>query len=527
MQKNRSDDFPGVDYGGLIAYRCPQFQNRGTVMEFGSEHRKGRWYQAAVGGLIGAGGLAAVSVVAAVGPTAGLSGLVDMHGPTGQSIARPATDGGSDAGEDWKDGKDGKEDVREVPCDSDDLIEAIVRANAKGGQKLELDPKCTYTLTAYDDTDGRSGLPEIEERVSINGNGATIVRAANAEPFRIFTVGDGGNLTLRDLTVKGGDTRSDQGGGGLLVREGGRASVEDSTFTLNRSSSNGGAIANRGVTRILGDENRKDDPKDDHGDDWSGKDGTDSTDSYGKDGVRDGATEITNNSAEDNGGAIYNVGSLTVEDARLDRNSADLGGALANFRGVAKLTDTKVDSNDAVTAGGGVFTSGSDTITEIKGSALTDNTAGNDGGGFWNGGSTTYVRDSVVKHNTATESGGGAFNLGGEVVVEKSEINENKALTGDGGGIFNGGEFVLRDSEVKQNTAFGDDAVGGGIINIANGRVTLRDTRVVENASTEPPGGVATTNDNVFVDDKSTIIRNRPTNCADGPEFEEVRNCFG
>ena len=518
-------------------------------MEFGSEHRKRRWYQAAVGGLIGASGLAAVSVVAAVGPTAGLSGLVDVHGPTAQSIARPAADGGSDdAGEDWN-GRDDKEDVREVPCDSDDLIEAIVRANAKGGQKLELDPKCTYTLTAYDDTDGRSGLPEIEERVSINGNGATIVRAANADPFRIFTVGDGGNLTLRDLTVKGGDTRSDQGGGGLLVREGGRASVEDSTFTLNRSSSNGGAIANRGVTRILGDESSKDDPKDDgkkddgkkddgkkddHGDDWSGKDSTDDTDSaddtdssYGKDGVRDSATEITNNSAEDNGGAIYNVGSLTVEDARLDRNSADEGGALANVRGVAKLTDTKVDSNDAVTAGGGVFTSGSDTITEIKDSALTDNTAGNDGGGFWNGASTTYVRDSVVKHNTATESGGGAFNIGGEVVVDKSEINENKALTGDGGGVFNGGEFVLRDSEVKQNTAFGDDAVGGGIVNVANGRLTLRDTRVVENASTEPPGGVATTNDNVFVDDKSTIIRNRPTNCADGPEFEEVRNCFG
>jgi predicted outer membrane repeat protein len=503
-------------------------------MEFGSEHRKRRWYQVAVGGLIGASGLAAVGVVAAVGPATGLSGLADVHGLASQSIARPAADGGSDdAADDRRDGKDGNEDVREVPCDSDELIEAIVRANAKGGQKLELDPKCTYTLTAFDDTDGRSGLPEIEERVSINGHGATIVRAANAESFRIFTVGDGGNLTLRDLTVKGGDTRSDQGGGGLLVREGGRATVEDSTFTLNRSSSNGGAIANRGVTRILGEEDRKDDPKDDgkkddHGDDygddsWSGKDGVDT----GKDGVRDGATEITNNSAEDNGGAIYNVGSLTVEDARLDRNSADLGGALANFRGVARLTDTEVDSNHALTAGGGVFTINSGTITEIKDSALTDNTAGNDGGGLWNGASTTYVRDSEVKHNAAVDDGGGAFNIGGEVVVDKSEINENKALAGDGGGVFNGGDFVLRDSEVKENTAFGDDAVGGGIANVANGRLTLRDTRVVENASTEPPGGIATTNDNVFVDDESTIIKNRPTNCADGPEFEEVPNCFG
>jgi hypothetical protein len=110
-------------------------------MEFGSEHRRRRWYQAAVGGLIGASGLAAVSVVAAVGPTAGLSGLVDVHGPTGQSIARPAADGGSDdAGEDWKDGKDGKDDVREVPCDSDDLIEAIVRANARGDRSSNSTP---------------------------------------------------------------------------------------------------------------------------------------------------------------------------------------------------------------------------------------------------------------------------------------------------------------------------------------------------------------------------------------------------
>ena len=563
---------------------------------------------AAIGGLVGASGLAAVGVMTIVTPDAGTGNPADRQSSSGRTVARPPVDGGSkeqadgrsagndgdngeeggsssnsggdsssdggkdgsdwgddgwndgnsgkdgkddwakDGKDDWaRDGKDGKDSDKgkerrdiKVPCDPDKLIAALVHANAEGSAKLELEPKCTYTLTVYDDIENDmgevTGLPEILGRVKIDGNGATIVRAGNAAPFRIFTVGVGGDLTLSDLKVKGGDARGDLGGGALLVQEGGRATVEESTLTLNRSDSVGGAVSNFGVTRIVGDKSddhkddpKKDDPKGDekeYGNKKEYEDDSSSDGKDGKDGSRDGVSELTFNSAGDGGGAVFNAGSLTVEKAKLTRNDTeDDGGALINISGVAKVTKTEIDGNHALGFGGGVASVNAGTITQIDKSSVTNNNAGEDGGGVWNGAASLYVRETKIKHNTAQDDAGGLQQIGGEAVVEKSEINENKALTGDGGGAANAlGGLILRRSEVKRNTAFGEGAVGGGIFHVS-GDLRLTGTRVIENASTEPPGGIAALDD-VFVDDKSVIIKNRPTNC-DGPMFEEVPNCFG
>ncbi|MGW5366293.1 hypothetical protein [Actinopolymorpha pittospori] len=469
----------------------------------------------------------------------------ESYGDGGNEDSDHSEDGYGKDGEDGygRDGDMGKEhgDIK-VPCDSDALIAALVHANAEGSAKLELEPKCTYTLTVFDDIEidmGEvTGLPEILGRVRINGNGAEIVRAANAEPFRIFTVGVGGDLTLSDLKVKGGDARGDLGGGALLVQEGGRATVEESTFTLNRSDSVGGAVSNFGVTEIVGDksDDHKDDPKKDdssrgdekeYGNKKENEDDSSSDGKDGKDGSRDGVSKLTLNSADDGGGALYNAGSLKVEKAKLTHNdTADQGGALVNFAGVAKVTKTEIDGNHALGDGGGVVSINAGTITQIDKSSVTNNNAGGDGGGVWNGAASLYVRDTKIKHNAARDDAGGLQQLGGEAVVDKSEINENKALTGDGGGAANAlGDLILRRSEVNRNTAFGAGAVGGGIFHVS-GDLRLTDTRVIENASTEPPGGIAALDD-VFVDDDSVIIKNRPTNCDDGPIFEEVPNCFG
>ena len=96
-----------------------------------------------------------------------------------------------------------------------------------------------------------NGLPEIVRPVTIKGENATVLRATNAAAFRIFNVGVGGDLTLHDLTVKGGFAQPGLGGGGLLVQAGGRATILDSRITGNQSSSAGGGVTNFGVTRIL------------------------------------------------------------------------------------------------------------------------------------------------------------------------------------------------------------------------------------------------------------------------------------
>ncbi|GAA4998351.1 hypothetical protein [Actinopolymorpha pittospori] len=523
-------------------------------MEFGSEHKRKRWYVAVVGGMVGASGLATAGVVTIIAPSTGPASAAE------QTVARSAADGGSkddgkkddgkkddgkkddgkkddgkkDDGkkDDGKKDDDKRKDVKKIGCDPDELIAALVRANADGGAKLELEPKCTYTLTAFDEGDTGfenelSGLPQIVERVKIDGNGAKIVRAANAEPFRIFNVGVGGDLTLRDLTLKGGDARETElGGGALLVQEGGRATVEDSKLTLNRSDSFGGAITNLGITKISGEDKseKDDDQKDDPKKDDYGKDGSK------KDDHREDGSEITNNSAVLDGGAIANVGALSVEKTRVSRNDAENGGALATFAGVAKVTKSEVDHNQALEDGGAVFAEGDGTIMQVKESYVHDNTAGEDGGAFFSEGSQFFVERSKVVHNTAGDDGGAAINNFGEFVVEKSKLNENKAIGGVAGGFGNAGEAVLRNSEVNENTAFAPfsefSGFGGGIVNVDEGTLRLTKTDVIENASTEAPGGVFNdVEDGVLVDDKSTIIKNRPTNCAGSPE--DVPNCFG
>ncbi|MGW5366287.1 hypothetical protein [Actinopolymorpha pittospori] len=502
-------------------------------MNFGSVRRK-RWYLAAIGGVAGASGLAAIGVVLSGPPAVGTNEAARQDVPAAQSRAGDggSKDGGSEDGDKGKEhegeeqgtehadeyggDEDGKEygeagKGKRVPCDSDLLIAALVRANAEGVGKLELEPKCTYTLTAFDDdeTGQLSGLPAILARVSIEGNAATIVRAANAEPYRIFNVGFGGDLTLKDLTVKGGDTRSQLGGGALLVQEGGRATIKESKLTLNRSATGGGAISNFGVTRIVG------------GDTADGKHGKD--DKEGKDGERDAVTEISYNSSVLDGGAILNAGTLTVDRARLSgNNSLDDGGALVNG-GVAKLSRTKLDRNHSVEEGGAIAALGAAAITELRSSSVTGNSSG-DAGGIANDNGVLYLQRTEVRHNTAADDAGGVQNLVGIATVDQSRISENSALTGQGGGFANlGGTAVLRDSEVKLNRAFGPAGLGAGILNM-QGDLTLTDTKVVENASTLPPGGIST-NNTIEVDDDSTIIKNRPTNCEGNAV--DVANCFG
>ncbi|MEV6813077.1 hypothetical protein AB0M52_13215, partial [Micromonospora sp. NPDC051296] len=93
-------------------------------------------------------------------------------------------------------------EVREVPCDDDELIEALDLANRDEGGTLKLAPDCTYELDEFDKKSD-AGLPTIKQEIKIEGNGSTIKRESR-DGFRIFRVADGGDLTLKDVTVKNG-----------------------------------------------------------------------------------------------------------------------------------------------------------------------------------------------------------------------------------------------------------------------------------------------------------------------------------
>ncbi len=529
-------------------------------MDFGPKHRKRIWFTAAVGGLASVTGLAAVSIVASVA-SPGLRS--DLPSASGRQVAAQSA-GGDD--KDAKKSKDGKSDSYgmaydryvDVPCDPDELIQAILTANAEGGGALKLAEHCTYTLTR---TQGGGGLPPITQRVTIKGNGASIVRSAGASipQFRIFEVAVGGDLSLQDLSVKygiGTNTSSGPGigGGGLLVQPGGMANVENSTFAYNWSTSVGGAIANFGITKVTGDGGR--DMRDGGLYEPKGKDGAsqwgkDAASEWGKDGASQGGkdqwgkepdgvwrSDLNNNFAQGigsapsvvGGGAIFSNRFLTVENTRLSYNSAvgnADGGAIATTDGgVTILRSILVDHNRAGDDGGGVYSIDGATTT-LERSYVSDNVSGGAGAGINNQTTTAmppamHLLSTIVRHNSSGDSGGG-INNSGKLVVDNSRINEN-TTSEDGGGLYNtstSAQTVLRHTEVDLNKAIGTSSQAGGIDNVS-GTLSLLATSVAENLSVNEPGGIRTNNSNVDVDDESEIIRNRPTNC-----LGSVPNCFG
>ncbi|MFF4901111.1 hypothetical protein [Streptomyces sp. NPDC001068] len=347
----------------------------------------------------------------------------------------------------------GQDDGTRVPCSSTALITAIVAASP--GETLSLSSACTYHLTSP--FSSGDGLPPIDEKLTILGNGATIVRdGSGTAAFRIFHVKDDGILRLENLAVRGGNTTGD--GGGILVDPGGKLTLVGVDVTDNTALGGGGGVAvSAGATAV----------------------------------VRRGWIAFNNAL---NGAGLYSGGTLTMDDSELSRNHArNVGGALARVAGTAYVHASLVRRNTSDTAGGGVVNGGP--------------------------GRLEFGDSKIANNTTSGTSGGGIQNLS-DLRLEKTEVSGNVVggRAGVGGGISNAtttAVLVLKGSEILRNSANGDGgSKAGGIYNDA-GTVTLDHTHVRDNASTVAPGGVYTTKQFTVV--SSSITRNIPTNCTGSP----------
>jgi hypothetical protein len=202
---------------------------------------------------------------------------------------------------------------KQVPCDAFELVDAINKSNSAGGiHTLELAQGCTYELTWIEDmTNGHNGLPTILTEMTINGNGATIIRADNAPNFRIFHVGSKTTLRLNNLTIENGHADG-----------GGSSNYED----------RGGAILNRGILSI-------------------------------------NSVLITNNYAGYVGG-IYNTGNITIKNSTISHNNADsLTNGLLNT-GEMEITHSTISDNGLITYGDAIWNKGT---LNVVNSTISDN----------------------------------------------------------------------------------------------------------------------------------------------------------
>ena len=327
------------------------------------------------------------------------------------------------------------------------LVDAIDSANentavgactkGSGADTIILPANSTQTLDTINtytyDQAGATGLPAITSTITIEGNGATIERAANAPEFRIFAVFADGNLTLQETIVSGGvlanpDEDPYESGGAIATYDG-TLTLIDSTISEN-SSEFGGGIFNYGGALDI----------------------TNSTIS--------GNTGVANPlEAQDglagSGGGIYNLlGAVDVTNSTISGNSATYGGgfmslnltavsgdASENAAGPVTLTNSTISDNTASSEGGGIFNvAGTASLSE---STVSGNSAGTTGGGIYSGGyfegetnALVKVTNSTISGNSAEQSGGGMYidNQGGSAEVLNSTITGNSAEKA--GGVY-------------------------------------------------------------------------------------------
>ncbi len=188
-------------------------------------------------------------------------------------------------------------------------------------------------ITIADDITLTEPLQPITGTITIEGGGHTI---SGDNQFRIFDV-NGGNLTLKNLTLTDGKAPDDEDGGALRLGEGARVTVENVSFSDN-AAFQGGAIATSGDDASLSVLNSNF--------------LRNSSSSYaGALFIEGGMIDITkssfqNNQADYYGGAIAaHAGRVSVSNSTFASNVADGGGALEVFAADVTLTHVTMMKN--------------------------------------------------------------------------------------------------------------------------------------------------------------------------------------
>lgn len=191
------------------------------------------------------------------------------------------------------------------------------------------------------------------------------------------------------------------------------------------------------------------------------------------------------------GGGVFNSGTLTLSNDKVVNNSTPNGGnggGIFNTKGKLNLKSTDVNNNTATQNGGGLNNVGGGQVT-ISAREFYNNRATNGGGIFNNGGggkgaTLTIANNTVIDYNIVTGAGGGLYNTSGQVMMTGGSIYENSS--GAGGGIYTvGGNVSLTYVYLYSNFAKTGD--GGGIR--ANGNVTLKGGTVQGNTAKNGQGG--------------------------------------
>ncbi|MFZ1401156.1 MAG: Calx-beta domain-containing protein [Candidatus Promineifilaceae bacterium] len=259
----------------------------------------------------------------------------------------------------------------------------------------------------------------IVQDLTLNGAGVGSTIIDGSASGRVLETA--GNVTITGVTIQNGSHNPADIFGGAGIANYGVLRVEDSLITGNSTTSGGGGIFNNHQLTLVN-------------------------------------SEVSGNSAGSVGGGIVNYSSdtITITNSLIANNDAAQGGGVYSI-GQLIVNDSTVQGNMAEVIGGGVIIWGGTAV--LNRTTLTENEAVQYGAGLLNNGGVFTLTNSTVSGNSAPDYVGVA-NIGSTVqgTILNSTIAFNivtSAGTSHFGGVanFNGGTLTIQNSIVAQNSA--------------------------------------------------------------------------
>jgi predicted outer membrane repeat protein len=210
-------------------------------------------------------------------------------------------------------------------------------------------------------------------------------------------------------------------------------------------------------------------------------------------------TNLTDNVANQDGGAIYSVTKssdkqylgytmCTLTGANVVDNNADNGGAVYTL-GWLIMNNTNFTTNNAQSNGGSIFNQ--EGFCFITDGILSDNSASLDGGAIENE-DYLYIENSSLTLNTGEN--GGAIDTSGLCSVTNSSFMSNTASsngTGYGGAVSNTGLFTgsSDNNDVPNYFAYNDAVTDGGAISNNGEAIFYNNTLIFEDNTPDDTSG--------------------------------------
>ena len=323
------------------------------------------------------------------------------------------------------------------------LAAAINAANSSGSGAITLSANITLT----------GALPAITGDMRIDGAGHSI---SGDDQYRVFVV-SGGKLSISDLIVSGGRAPEDQGGGAILLRDGGELHAQRASFQRNRAK-HGGAILAMGGRLVI-------------------------SDSRFERNCSLIATFSLQRDAEDRD--LHRTGSDGCDYVNYRRQEPDSavqanvdGGAIRLMSNASASIDASVFTENKSTYGGAISTASPGVRLNIERSSFLFNHASYSGGAIsavWMGGGSTVVKSSSFVSNRADDGGGGAIDaMKNQLEIANSTFSQNTAQSGGGLSIGREALVTITHATFVDNTASG----GAQAISQLEGQARMRNSLI-------------------------------------------------